>query len=604
MDTGTHEWIDEYTSFEAVLSCKNQLGEWDSDAAARAFQTFGWNDVSTPGNGLSFSHEDTGILVHHDGGVIAIDFGDGRLSEALADLFAVLHALGWRLAEVFHPTETMASLLSDIGKAIPAQMDFDVAPAKKVIAISEFAEGATLVARGTAALQAGGMDAHSALVLGELVSMDPAKSDPIPLGQARGPIFLSDDAPDNETTTVEVAPAATAQSSRLSGAGFAFVDEQPQTFVLPPREEKMLGQDPIQRAPSVSEVHYEEHVGQGHDDVGSQEIQDQMAQPVPRDLPAEIQRTLDPVKAAEGAPRQLVAELPGEQVAAANLIDNFVRVGRSVFCFDLPHAPLSDDELKKFAEDLQPDDVVHLRPGALGESLRWDLFGEIASEFPWFAEKLASAMHCGPTARSFLTSVLLSLKKYQDRPQLRDLLLICQAFVSGADNDRTSVLNALPQETRRFVREEENLDRPNANRRALNLQFVQALDEVTHHFGGVLLCPDGQAFVDVRAAAGDAGGKAIELFTVGGVMQSATSRLFVVRLDELDGAFVNSAVALMHAVAKSYSATKRYSKAVEIKSERAAQIQQMDDMRQKLVADFSGVVGNLKAQLLQLGCEV
>ncbi|MFW6098741.1 MAG: hypothetical protein ACOC7Q_02310 [bacterium] len=98
MSNQNHPWVQDYASYEAVLCSTHEVGQWDQSATLRAYQTYGFDDASTPGNDQTFRHIDTGVLLLHDGDVVAIQFGDGNLSAALSELFLVLSALGWKEA--------------------------------------------------------------------------------------------------------------------------------------------------------------------------------------------------------------------------------------------------------------------------------------------------------------------------------------------------------------------------------------------------------------------------------------------------------------------------------------------------------------------------
>ena len=157
MQLTEHEWVKHYNKYEAVLCCLNELESWDKDRVIRAFQTFGWEDSSMSGDEECFSHIETGIIVRFAGSVVAIDFGHGRLLDALPDLFDTVFALGWRKAEVYKSPDMMNALLYDMGKAIPAQIDFDIQPAKMVMDVSSFSEGANMIARSQAEMKRSGL---------------------------------------------------------------------------------------------------------------------------------------------------------------------------------------------------------------------------------------------------------------------------------------------------------------------------------------------------------------------------------------------------------------------------------------------------------------
>ena len=128
----SHDWVKNYQDYEAVLRCLNPLSEWDKKLIERAFQTFMWDHTCEPGGELEFAHENTPVVVRLDGAVVAILFGTGDLNEALPDLFAVLHSLGWVNAVVYHPFETSALFLTDVRKAIPAHAKLNIELAESI----------------------------------------------------------------------------------------------------------------------------------------------------------------------------------------------------------------------------------------------------------------------------------------------------------------------------------------------------------------------------------------------------------------------------------------------------------------------------------------
>ncbi len=240
-----HEWIENHHEYEAVLQCTNPLEMFESTVVLRAFQTFGWNDASTPGNDNSFVHEESGTIVRYEGALLAIDCGHDRLTDALADLVSVLHGLGWVSVEVYHAPETMKALMTDIGKAIPANMkNFDVKPAAMEKPVSDFPESAALIEKGRAVMQMGGLDAANGAVLEELQSMEPQPI-PRPASKEKQAIILLDDEPgDTETGALFVsfteAPAAPAvpaiETLAAPGRPVDPESEEPAVFKLPASE--------------------------------------------------------------------------------------------------------------------------------------------------------------------------------------------------------------------------------------------------------------------------------------------------------------------------------------------------------------------------------
>lgn len=211
-----HDWIENYTMYEAVLRCVNDIKAWDIDATIRAFMTFGWDENSKSPDELQFLHRDTGVIICFDGSVLAIQFSDGNMRDAMKDLFRVLHSLGWKLAEVFHKQSTMSALLRDMGQSISANLDFDIKPGKAGGEISSFAETAMLtkrtkevVAQMNEVNESGlAVFSESDPVLAELKSMNPSVS-ALNLDSERRTLVLEDE----DVPLIPVVPAVSKSSS-------------------------------------------------------------------------------------------------------------------------------------------------------------------------------------------------------------------------------------------------------------------------------------------------------------------------------------------------------------------------------------------------------
>lgn len=622
----THEWIENYTEYEAVLVCTNALQGWDKVAVVRAFQTYQWNDGTTLGNDASFSHIGSGVIVLHDGNLLAIVCGHEMLDEALPDLFEVLYALGWRSAVVYHPPETMSALLVDMGRAIPARLNFDIQPAPAGRAISDFAEGATLIERGKQALLAGGMDELNNVVLSELVSMDTAFPDGDSASpQAVSAIVLIDDFADDLNDTIEVGTNITSQAT----AGNAyFEDEQPPTFVIPVEVDLMASEQSAAR-PSFSFLQVSKNaqasppaaVANVVDNMGERVAQSARTQAIDDALvarnAAEAMTVIQTAKANEKErssaallepsvqlktqpqPPALRADVMGEskqEVAvtafapvANTSLNKIVRVGLSAFCFDVPSDPVSDDEIRMVADECRVADqqVVHLYPGAMNELVRWDVLGEIVPEYPWFAEKLAGAMNLQDCA--MVAGIILALKNANLVVELRDVLM----FACADSKVRVEMLAGVSPTTQvLFMR---------ADARG---EIDKTMNEIVQRLGALSLAPAEQAFVDLRSTPNELGADIPEAITVRAVMQSSMARMFIVHVDVLDGPFVSWIVELLRSVAISHGATKRYCKAAQaivhvdkIEQENAAS-------KAQVAAEVNEAVGSLVAQLRKLGCDV
>ena len=503
MELIEHEWIENFKEYEAVLRCLNPLADWDKHSTIRAFQTFDWNLASVPGGELEFGHKNTPVVVRYDGSVAAILFGLGQLKDAIPDLFGVLHSLGWKTAEVYHPAASLANLLSDFGKAIPANMDFDIKPAKSEQRVSDFAEAKLLFVQGRIASNASSGDANS-IILAEMIELAPVFHDgPTKLApsDAFAEMVLEDDV--NDST--------------------------PGEFVKP-----------IESNPQSTSVHSEDLprvssafglTAQAHAElvIENERLRDALSVEQIRSVGVD-QEVVELVQAQENAMMELKVLVAAMSVAEKNLAQNAdvnlslvhenerlnsllensanvgFKVGLSAFCFDLPNNQISNDGVTKLAKLHGTNETIHLYPGLAGVKNRWNLFGEITLEQPWYSETLVKAMGFEGADILFVCKQILGLKHSNPTPQLRDLM--------------TDLAN-------------------------------HSVGEI---LGPISLCPDGDAFVDI---AGYLHSPDVEVFSVRGVFQSTASRLFVVHLDAIDGDFVYWMVELLQFVVKGQATSKK-----------------------------------------------
>jgi hypothetical protein len=528
----THEWIEEYETFEAVLRCTNELGKWDKLQTLRAYQTFGWNDASPIGDELMFAHEDTGVIVRHDGDVLAIVFGDGKLSDVLGDLFSVLSALGWVHAEVFHPGETIAALLRDMAAAIPAHMDFDVHPASIDESVSTYPESLALVDRGMAALRQSELGDFHQTTLDELASMGPESK------LASQP-SLDDDIDDD----LEVLNGSDlVHSSPLQKSGSAFgIDESPLVFIVPDSADSV--------SPSVE--------------------------------------VIEEVSSATHYTSMSTNKLDVAKDAHKNHVPNgdFVQVGLSAVCFDIPTSPMSIEDVGSVADALNAEKIVHLWPGQVGQKDRWDLLNEIQDDAPWFSEKLAIAMGFDSSRAALIGCILNGLKKSdQPLPQLRDAVLTCLATLEGKSNQHQTIQSLIGDKARLLYRPESQGSR-------------ETVDQFVAMYGSVLICDDGQAFVDVRHPSNQ---ESIQTFAIKNIVMSETPLVYVVHVDEMDGQFVLSIVELLRWVAKTYGASTKNAKFIEANLQNAERLKKKEAVN----AEVKRMIEDLLIKLRQMGVEV
>ncbi|AMR78016.1 hypothetical protein [Cupriavidus nantongensis] len=570
MSNQNHPWIQDFASFEAVLCCTHELGQWEPSATLRAYQTYGFDDASTPGNDQTFRHIDTGVLLLHDGDVVAIQFGDGNLSAALSDLFLVLNALGWNEAEVFHPAETLAALLEDMGKAIPGHMDFDVKAAKVVSETGRVPEETALIERGKSLLHGvavGHQEVQdfNALALGELESMAPdhafqsvAATDtsvpqqPLPSMEAEpvsARVHLDDE------FDIGIGDAIPGQSlsepaHAIRPHGQVFLDDDdsgPVDLVLgastlqsTAAHPSQNGGDDVYAGDGLSIDANVETAAQSNAVPVAAEEPRRVGQPAGAPIAHSVRIGHTESPPLPDAPIDTpVARVPtfvgrsGKGSAPQSLI----RVGSSALSFDLPDAPVSLEEISQYAGQVGAIEVVHLWPGLIHQSERWDLVGEIDLNAPWFAEVVANelAPQCA-VERVWFASALLQLARRQGPAQLRDMLV--------------GLLKADGAESCGAISQAASL-KPEAHERFVSL--------VLDRFSGLLLCQEGESFLDVRPADGTAAELGIEVrtFSVRSMVEAAEPKLYVIHLDATDGPFIAMIVRLLRGVAERYSISTR-----------------------------------------------
>lgn len=536
-----HTWVEEYSSFEAVLHCANVVTEWDAAATLRAYQTYGFDDATTSGNDQSFRHIDTGVLLLHEGGVVAIQFGDGSLTSALSDLFLVLHALGWKAAEVYHPPETIGALLHDMGSAIPAHLDFDVRAAVDTDDTSRLPpEADEMVQLGTSLMKTVATTPEErrnfqALALQELDSMSPDQAgQPINTGElpqalpAAGAVHLDDDLGEDwdEPGHIQSPPGRP-----------IFVDDLDAQPVIP-----VIGRAVYtSESPSGMIRHDVDELASNESPVYSKgsEVPTVVHEPAPLPAPSktELQEAASPLE--RKVHEQLAGSTTGEQAPVSQHGDGvgdvgahigaLIRVGNSALSFDLPDTAMSMGDIDRFVADIGAQEVVHVWPGLVNQSERWDLIGEIDPRAPWFAEVVASVMEVQkPIERVWLASALVQMAKHQKGAQLRDLL------INLHDTESFNGANT----SFRFSKNED---------------FENYMSSVQSSFGGLLLSENGEAFLDIKAAEG----VIVRPFSVRSMIESHESKLYVIHLDAVDGPFVEMTINLLMTVAHRYSISTR-----------------------------------------------
>lgn len=591
MSIQNHPWVQDYASFEAVLCNAHEGGHWDESATLRAYQTFGFDDASTPGNDQTFRHIDTGVLLLHDGDVVAIQFGDGNLPAALSDLFLVLGALGWTEAVVYHPAESLGALLNDMGKAIPGHMQFDVRAAKAEPNSMQSPEAAALIERGKSLLQGVAVgqketQEFNSLALGELESMAPdldagadarITSQPFEQGTqfvpAAGPVHLDQDPVISDRGREPDHPLhASAHSNGVQPRGQVFLDDADGAPMVPVLhantsntaagttwsstgravdgvteqvfsvEHDLVTEEAadlvVNRDMSNASVSYAEYAGLNV----AEELEPAQRVPVPN-----VERPMHEVPATvslQNADESLKDQMLGNSDAkAGHGAVSVIRVGNSALSFDTPNAAVSLADADRVADLIGATEVVHLWPGMINQPERWDLIGEIDPSAPWFAELIANELEVqSPIERTWFAAALLQMARRQSIAQLRDLL---DEMMTGAWSEQCG---ALAQSAAFKPRDHEH--------------FVHS---VLGRFSALLLSENGESFLDIRPAVQSATDESAQMrvFNVRSMLLAPESKLYVVHLDAIDGPFVEMVVNLLKVVASRYAISTRMHKRVE-----------------------------------------
>jgi len=640
-DYSEHEWVTDFTEFEAVLVCKNELGAWDQNVCLRAFQTFNWEDATTPGSDVTFKHEATGALVRHDGGLVAIETLHNELHESLHDLFRVLHALGWREAEVYHPMESMAMLLRDFGKAIPAQLEFDIRPAASLSNIANIAEANALIESGQSILNARPGNMTSNEIMDELTLEDdepiqvqsavqenrPFPTLPSNSGGAFEGFALEDDdavgnAPNPPVETpmpaiaspvmvavpamdgpVAVPPAMPApewvaqkqDTSRFDEVAHLAIENERLRDELKSAHKQYLESIDTQVELRMVAVHaqqdeYLSEITSLREELDSANAREEAAGQkaisdgvIRESLMDELERLR---KQNEEYEENAINSTKGEG-EAMNI--EVVQVGASAFCFGSPVSPVSDDLIESLKVAYKTEDVMHLHLGAIDHKIHWNVLGDISESFPWEAEKLACTMGFSGGNSALIASLLMDLKKEYTQPQLRDLLVVCES--SGFDMK---------------VKVDKILDEshsPNVKflfSRLLSDDLRKVLDDIILRLSPLLLCHKGQSFIDIRSDEEE-----FESFTVRGLLESPVPQIFVVHVDALDGPFVKFISDLLREVVLGYGTTARYEFKAEIADVDMAEIQALPvestaNESEKALSKMQALMGEFVRQMQQL----
>lgn len=555
MSDTKHPWVVDYREFEAVLLCVNERGEFKPDADLRAFQIYGWDDATTPGNDRTYAHAKTGVMVRYEGNVAAIEYSGERLTEALEDLFRALAGLGWLLADVYHPAITMNALLTDMGRAIPPGCDLDLRAARDLDELSDTPEGSDIVARGMALLGVSDENAFHRDVLAEFAELEPEDSATVALAPAAtptsGPLFLADDEGATGDGNIDVHP----EVAPHAGMDWQVdLDETPRHFV--PGAHRPLTPDieaPARatRAPSMPANEPPITEARTDDSRGSARDVQQVIPPRP------VVSAAATPKAGPASEAPVAVGTRSEQVSSG-LQFYVARVGVSAIMFDRPGTGLTAEDIERLSDEMNAAEVVHLYPGMLDAEVRWDVFGELDAERPMLAEKLAALLSGVDQGNGLLAAKLVQLSTRESPAGLRGLVEMVSAPEYVEEGQKGLVWQA----------------------------SVQALQGFIAMHGAVALSPAGKAFVDVAGTPGP--------FSVRNVIHSRRPSVYVVHVDSLDGPVVLNWVSVIEELAKCYAATHQFSEVVRAGREVTEAEKQRASMLQKASAQLATTLRDLK----------
>lgn len=533
-----HPWINESLDaeeMEAVLVATNPLPEWDSAATVRAFQTYLWSNASTSSDHLSFAHDETGVIVAFDGDVVGIECGHGSLPEALPDLISVLHSLGWRKADVYCLSAHVQELMADIGRAIPASMDFDVQEAKRGELIADVPAAQQLRDHTRSMLRAAADTAGKAPSDEVLVSMindldRPSIPAPVAIELDDGndqeggddEVFVATSVAAGGSSSqatipaLQVNPASQTANAPTQHSIFEASDEGPRVFEFLP-EAGLPSAIPVPQAvitPSVESIEIRPAQQTSFPQPQETPISENPSPTVPEATGvAEVSEDQYPIETGMVVNESSSDETEALAVLAPNFdeqINDVIRAGNAAFYF-----PADTESLVNLRSVLsrvlawpgmEAAEVVDLWPGAVGQPHRWNVVGEVDPLHPLFAQTWVRWAFGNTGSSVGIAQAVIKLSEAQHKG-LRDL--------SGMLADRSESVESI----------------------------LSAFD----------LVRAGDAFVDVTGVEGSP----IEVFTVRASMRGKP-RVFVVHQDALDGDFAQWIIKLLRQVVEGFAASRWY----------------------------------------------
>ena len=512
MASSIHPWIDEgldNDEMEAVLVAQNTLPEWERGQIIRAFQTHQWSNASTDDERLCFAHDETGTIVCHDGAVVGIECGQGDLGDALPDLILVLSDLGWNGVLVYSLAEHMNGVMTDLGRSIPAHLDFDVQEAPRGIPVGEMPETQELLDRGRSIRQSAGFSAaeDNKDIFGSLTTEEGLFSQSV----ATPPVTISldDDTPVG-SDDISLSPTLQQHMSPVmvedlpdDGAPrvFSFDDDNTEYSQIETSPAEIMVPEPeSETVPSAALLH-----------PSPSAVERELEQP------AHTHQSTEQSTAPSSSPEasQHIDSTVDTEPVDTERTNTLVHVGNSAFYFDIDgRNELRDEQtlVDAFDSSLPSSSVVHLCPGDGKLSCFWDVLNEIDLNEPLMADtfvRWAFPASDREEPNEPASTWILRQKRQNPGLSLRDFVGCPYSSI---------------------------------NRRLAPLSLI----------------PNGEAFIDVPSNCDIYPQDTRETFTVREVALSPARTLFVVHLDALDGPFVQWIVDLLQRVATGYGQSARY----------------------------------------------
>lgn len=633
-DYEAHDWVENYGEYEAVFCSVNDVNSWSLEATIRGFQTNRWDEVPGHDDALIFVHPETGVSVLYDGGVVAVQqasFGDEtsstNLRSALGDLFSSLVNLGWSRTVVYHPMETMAAFLRDVGSQIPAHTDFDVVAAASLLDMANRPEAALLKEH---ALR---LSSSASVVMDELMPVAPNAGLKNPLAGMSlsgdgGDDFLAYQQPMRPPSEAkEFAPGIDDGDLPIYRPQIPFVGKDSSPEIATFFESKTMN-SPL---PEAARTPLNEPITtSGNDFIALHlEIEDLTQKLVLSDQVSFAAKELAAkYSALEIEHRRLVSDLAREKGNAEDALRRMTHVEQSHRELLTTYSDLQvrHDDVAASLKDRQNalvlanDDLLVSRQNLAELSKKYVASDAIDDAQSAMTRALDSVTMVGCSAFRFDTPATPlatgETEFLMDLLDARDVVHLSPGLAGQSirwdvfgefDDDQPWILE-------QFLKAA-NFDRTDISRLGIDMlvlknsqPYPQLRDllvepeiRAAHHvpLSSLSICSSGRAFVDLRSVSGDDLAPEMKsTFCVKEVAASDLKTLYVVHVDALDGPFVTWLVDLLRALVLSYSTSKRHERIEAVVPvagvEVVASKEQLADELKQAVAVFGPLVEKLR----------